>query len=89
MVQSLFLIYINDIAELKNSIRKLFADEGKKYKKKINTNKKELQNDLRKMSAGDDIWELKFNTKKFTHKMFAVRKELKKKVGNCIVMLNY
>ena len=64
----LFLIYINDLPDVVNSIVKLFADDTKIYAN-VNTieNQERLQEDINNLMEWSDSWQLKFNKSKCKH----------------------
>ena len=61
----MFLVYVNDMTEGKNSYISLFADNGKLLRK-IGYHKdcEELQNYINKTYEWSTTWEMKFNAKK-------------------------
>ena len=64
----LFLIYINDLPDVVNSIVKLFADDTKIYAN-VNTieNQERLQEDINNLMEWSNSWQLKFNKSKCKH----------------------
>lgn len=58
----LFIIFINDIPDVVNSVVKIFADDTKLY----NSDKDSdiIQQDLDAMYAWAELWQLRFNVKK-------------------------
>jgi len=58
----LFTVFINDLPEVVSSATKVFADDTKVYNSPDNSNI--LQEDLNKLKAWSDLWQLYFNTDK-------------------------
>ena len=58
----LFILYINDLPEVVNSIVKIFADDTKIYNKDSNSDI--IQQDLDALCTWAQIWQLRFNVKK-------------------------
>ena len=62
---TLFLIYINDIADEVNSTMRLFADDSILYQEVKGTEDQEqLQQDLNTVFAWADKWQMSFNASK-------------------------
>ena len=77
---TLFLLYINDIADNISSIIRLFADDCVLYRP-INSeiDHLELQNDLKKLENWSKIWQMDFNVKKCAVMQFTTQGTQKKK----------
>ena len=58
----LFILYINDLPEVVNSIVKIFADDTKIYNKDSNSDI--IQQDLDALYTWAQIWQLRLNVKK-------------------------
>ena len=58
----LFILYINGLPEVVNSIVKIFADDTKIYSKDSNSDI--IQQDLDALYTWAQIWQLRFNLKK-------------------------
>ena len=58
----LFILYINDLPEVVNSIVKIFADDTKIYNQDSNSDI--IQQDLDALCTWAQIWQLRFNVKK-------------------------
>ena len=77
---TLFLIYINDIADDITSTIRLFADDCVLYQTIHNTSDQlALQDDLRKLELWGDIWQMDFNVKKCAIMQFASTGQTKSK----------
>ena len=59
----LFLIYINDLPDVINSLRKIFADDTSLFSKIYDIHKSatKLKNDLKKINYGAYQWNTQFN----------------------------
>ena len=57
-----FILYINYLPEVVNSIMKIFADDTKNYNKDSNSDI--IQQDLDALCTWAQIWQLRFNVKK-------------------------
>ena len=61
----LFLIFINDLPEILQSIVKLFADDTKMYRTIVDKNDETiLQNDIDQIAAWSERWQIPFNVNK-------------------------
>ena len=61
----LFLIFINDLPEILQSIVKLFADDTKLYRTIVDKNDETiLQNDIDQIAAWSERWQIPFNVNK-------------------------
>ena len=76
---TLFLLYINDIADSITSTIRLFADDCVLYRVVGSaTDQLALQEDLRKLELWGDLWQMDFNVKKCAIMQFSLSSTKKK-----------
>ena len=81
---TLFLIYINDIADEVNSTMRLFADDSILYREVKGTEDQEqLQQDLNTVFAWADKWQMSFNASKC--QLLTITRKTKPKLHNYTV----
>ena len=85
-IGTLFLIYINDIADEVNSTMRLFADDSILYREiKGTEDQEQLQQDLNTIFAWADKWQMSFNASKCQLHVLTITHKTKPKLHNYTV----
>jgi hypothetical protein len=81
---TLFLLYINDIADEVNSTIRLFADDSILYREiRGEEDQKQLQKDLNTVFAWADKWQMSFNASKC--QLLTITRKTKPRIHNYTV----